>query len=348
MPHSSCSFKFIDLFSGIGGMRLGFESSGFECVFSSEWDKFSQITYQSNFEDLPFGDITKIDAIQIPRHDVLVAGFPCQPFSKAGRGMGLQDSRGHMFFEIQRILEFHRPNVFFLENVKQLQRHDGGKTLDLIKGILEGKVNKLPLNISVSRDLRRILRFDLGYDVYSCVLNSKDFGLPQSRERLYLVGFKKSLTKNKAFKFQWPTPLNIKTKVGDILQKDDSISSRYTISDTLWRGHKRRKKDHIAKGNGFGYGLFSKSDSYTRTLSARYYKDGSEILISQEHLGLNPRRLTPRECANLLGFPMSYKLGFVSDTQMYKQFGNSVAIPVISAISSEILKSLNMVNCKDS
>ena len=346
MQRSKGGYKFIDLFAGIGGMRLGFESNGFQCLFSSEWDKYAQITYQGNFNELPAGDITQINVEDIPSHNLLVAGFPCQPFSKAGKGLGLHDSRGHMFFEIQRILEFHRPDVLLLENVRQLYRHDDGKTYELIRGILEGDVSALPRKISLKKSLRDILNFDLDYKIYPCVLNSKDYGLPQSRERLYIVGFRKKISQHKKFKFSWPNPLNVKTRVGDILQSSSLISERYALSDTLWTGHKRRKAGHKAKGNGFGYGLVARADPYTRTLSARYWKDGSEILVCQEHLGLNPRKLTPRECANLQGFPKDYKIGLVSATQMYKQFGNSVAVPVISAISKEILKSLNIVNGK--
>jgi len=346
MRQRSSAYRFIDLFSGIGGMRLGFEANGFECVFSSEWDKHAQISYRGNFHETPAGDITKINAGEIPQHDVLVAGFPCQPFSKAGKELGLHDLRGHMFFEIQRLLEFHRPDAFLLENVKRLKSHDDSNTFNLIKDILEGTINKLPRKVKLESGLLKKLKFDLDYKVYSCVLNAKDFGLPQSRERLYIVGFREKLIKKKNFRFNWPIPLNTKTKVGKILQSSSAIASRYALSDTLWSGHKRRKTEHVAKGNGFGYGLFSKTDSYTRTLSARYWKDGSEILISQEHLGLNPRKLTPRECANLQGFPRKFKIGLVSDTQMYKQFGNSVAVPVISALSKEIMRSLKLVHGK--
>lgn len=346
MPQRSPVFKFIDLFSGIGGMRLGFESSGFKCVFSSEWDKYAQITYEANFNECPAGDIAKIYAGDVPDHNVLVAGFPCQPFSKAGKQLGLKDLRGQLFFEIQRLLEHHRPEAFLLENVKRLESHDNGYTFNLISNILSGDINKIPEHIKLDKDLLKKLKFNLDYRIYSCVLNAKDFGLPQNRERLYIVGFREKLANDPIFKFKWPKPFFAKTKVGSILQSNNLITQRYALSDLLWRGHKRRKAQHIAKGNGFGYGLFNKSDPYTRTLSARYAKDGSEILISQEHLGLNPRKLTPRECANLQGFPKKFKVGRVSDTQMYKQFGNSVAVPVISAISGEMMKSLKLIQNK--
>jgi len=346
MPQRSSSVKFIDLFSGIGGMRLGFESSGFKCVFSSEWDKYAQITYEANFNECPAGDITKIHAEDIPKHNVLVAGFPCQPFSKAGKQLGLMDLRGQMFFEIQRLLEYHRPEAFLLENVKRLKSHDNGYTFNLISNILSGAVDKIPQHVKLDKDLLKKLKFNLDYKIYSCILNAKDFGLPQNRERLYIVGFRKKLANDSKFEFKWPKPFFTETKVNSILQSNTLKTQRYSLSDALWMGHKRRKAQHIAKGNGFGYGLFSKTDPYTRTLSARYAKDGSEILISQDHLGLNPRKLTPRECANLQGFPKKFKVGRVSDTQMYKQFGNSVAVPVISAISREMMKSLKLIQNK--
>ncbi|NDB57740.1 DNA cytosine methyltransferase [bacterium] len=300
-------FKMIDLFAGIGGIRLGFESIGGENVFTSEWDESAKKTYQTNFGEIPYGDITKIKPEDIPSFDVLLAGFPCQPFSQAGKKLGLADTRGTLFFDIANILEYHRPKVVFLENVKRFRSHDGGRTFETIKGVLES----------------------LGYTIHAQVLNARDFGLPQNRERIYIIGF---LGKTD---FSFPKPLDKETRLGDILE--DYVDSKYTISDKLWAGHKRRKKMHEEKGNGFGYSMFDKNSKYTSTISARYYKDGSEILIDQGKK--NPRKLTPREAARLQGFPDSFQIP-VSDNQAYKQFGNSVAVPVITALAKEIEKSL--------
>lgn len=299
-------FKFIDLFAGIGGIRIPFDELGGKCVYTSEWDKFCKITYENNFKETPDGDITKVKAEDIPNHDLLLAGFPCQPFSMAGLRRGFSDTRGTLFFDIERILKKHKPSVILLENVKNFKNHDKGKTFSIIKEHLE----------------------QLGYKVYAEVLNAKDFGLPQNRERIYIVGF---LDQSTIFKF--PEKTNKETKVGDILE--NNVNDKYTISDKLWAGHQRRKKEHLAKGNGFGYCLFDENSKYTSTISARYYKDGSEILIKQ--IGKNPRKLTPREAARLQGYKDSFKIP-VSDNQAYKQFGNSVAVPVIRAIAKEIIK----------
>lgn len=297
-------FKFIDLFAGIGGIRIPFDELGGDCVFSSEIDKFAQTSYEANFGHYPMGDIEKIPLEQIPSHDLLLAGFPCQPFSQAGLGKGFEDTRGTLFFRIVEILKYHRPSVVLLENVKRLRTHDSGKTFRVIIEQLE----------------------DLGYKVSSEVLNGKNFGVPQNRERIYIVG----LLSGK--KFHFPSPSNTKIKVGDILEKSIDFSI-YTISDKLWEGHQRRKKEHLKKGNGFGYSLFNKESNYTNTISARYYKDGSEILIDQK--GKNPRKLTPREAARLQGFPEDFKI-VVSNVQSYKQFGNSVCVPVIRSIAEEL------------
>lgn len=296
-------FKFIDLFAGIGGMRIPFEKIGGECVFTSEMDKYAQITYQENFGSIPEGDITEIHEQEIPAHDLLLAGFPCQAFSQAGKREGFEDTRGTLFFDIARILDFHRPKAFLLENVKGLKNHDQGKTLQTIVRVL----NKM------------------NYCLFIEVLNAKHFGLPQNRERIFIVGFKEMVN------FQFPLKTKVKTRLGDILDKD--IDIKYTISDKLWKSHKARKKKAKEKGYGFGYSLFNEESEYTSTISARYYKDGSEILIEQEDH--NPRMLTPREAARLQGFPRNFKIP-VSNVQAYKQFGNSVPINVINAIAKNM------------
>lgn len=309
------SFKFIDLFAGIGGIRLGFESAGGKCVFTSEWDKFAQITYKANFHDKVFGDITKIEASQIPKFDVLCAGFPCQPFSQAGLKKGFADTRGRLFFDVARIIEHHRPKVVFLENVKRFKTHDNGNTFNVVETILK----------------------DLGYNVLSKVLNAKDFGLPQNRERIFIVAFLGQTN------FTFPQPTNEVTKLGNIL--DNNIDEKYTISDKLWLGHQTRKKAHLEKGFGFGYSLFNHNSIYASTISARYYKDGSEILIEQKDK--NPRKLTPKEASRLQGFPDNFKIP-VSDNQAYKQFGNSVAVNVVKKIAFSIAISLNDFQIKNS
>lgn len=310
---SDKQFKMIDLFAGIGGTRLGFQlTNEVETVFTSEWDKFAQKTYVMNFGDEPEGDITKIDEYSIPDHDILVAGFPCQAFSQAGKKLGFEDTRGTLFFDVARIIKAKRPKAFLLENVKNLKTHDKGNTYKTIVKTLE----------------------DLDYSVDSVLLKARDFGVPQNRERIYIVGFDKQTIKNYE-NFQFPTPFGKKTQVGDILQH--SVDDKYTISDKLWEGHQRRKAEHKIKGNGFGYSLLNSESEYTNTLSARYYKDGSEILIEQA--GKNPRKITPREAARLQGFPEEYIIP-VSDTQAYKQFGNSVCVPTIFEIAKQILKIL--------
>lgn len=306
-------FRFIDLFAGIGGIRRPFQKLGGTCVFSSEIDKFAIKTYEANWNETPSGDITKIDEKDIPNFDILLAGFPCQAFSIAGKRKGFDDTRGTMFFEVERILEYHKPKCFMLENVKGLLSHDKGRTFKTMKDILENK---------------------LDYKVYYKVLNAKDFGVPQNRERIIIVGFK-----NHSIDFSFPKPTGIPTKLGDILE--DDVDSKYTISDKIWESHKRRKEKHKAKGNGFGYSLFNENSPYTSTISARYYKDGSEILVEQN--GKNPRRLTPREAARLQGFDDNFKL-VVSDLQCYKQFGNSVPTKMIEAVANNIINVLEEYN----
>ncbi len=243
--------KIIDLFAGIGGIRLGFEiasKNNIQCVFTSEWNKYSQQTYLANFNDFAIhGDITKINEEFIPEHDILLAGFPCQPFSQAGLKKGFSDTRGTLFFDIERILIAKKPQAFLLENVKQLKGHDKGKTLATIIEHLK----------------------NIGYEnVQYEVLKAKEFGLPQNRERIYIVGFL-----DNSIKFEFPTPTKQPTKVGNILEQ--KVDEKYTISDRLWEGHQRRKISNKEKGKGFGYGIVNENSEYTNTISARYYKDGS-------------------------------------------------------------------------
>lgn len=309
-------FTFIDLFAGIGGMRLGFEENGGECVFSSEWDKFSQQTYYENFGNLPNGDITKIDEKEIPDHDILVAGFPCQPFSIAGvskknslgREHGFFDkTQGTLFFDIVRILKHKRPKAFLLENVKNLTTHDKKRTFEVIKETLES----------------------LDYKISFQVIDGKHY-VPQHRERIYIVGMDQ-LVYGKEANFQFPELPPANHVMKDILE--DMVDTKYTLTDRQWDYLKRYKEKHQAKGNGFGYGL-APLDGISRTLSARYYKDGSEILIPQKNK--NPRKLSPRECARLQGFPDTFKI-LVSNTQAYKQFGNSVVVPLIKDIAKQMI-----------
>lgn len=351
-PISECKFTFIDLFAGIGGIRLPFQNQGGHCVFTSEWDKFAQKTYLANFGELPNGDITQIAAKDIPDHDVLLAGFPCQSFSQAGLKQGFSDTRGTMFFEIQRILTEKKPKAFLLENVKQLQGHDKGKTLKTILEILQGTYKQaIPEDIPMSEESRYALSEKLNYWVDFKVIRAADFGIPQNRERIFIVGFDRNQFPDIDFDklFSWPEAPKTPTKVGDILQKQEELENdyeiykkdRFTISDKLWEGHKKRKQEHKNKGNGFGYSLFNANSEYTNTISARYYKDGSEILIDQSKSGKNPRKLTPRECANLQGFPKEFIVDAVSQGQIYKQFGNSVCMTVIHAIAKNVTDTLH-------
>jgi len=311
---SNAEYKKIDLFAGIGGTRLGFQLTGkTKAVFSSEIDKFAIKTYKANFGETPHGDITEIDAKDIPDHDILVAGFPCQAFSQAGKKLGFDDIRGTLFFDVARIIREKRPKAFLLENVKNIVSHDKGRTFSVIIDTLK----------------------ELGYHVDPALLKAKDFGLPQNRERVYIVGFDKKQVSN--YKdFVMPLPPKTKTLVGSILEKN--VDKKYTISDKLWQGHQRRKLEHREKGNGFGFSLFNKKSEYTNTISARYYKDGSEILIEQK--GKNPRKITPKEASRLQGFPENFIIP-VSDTQAYKQFGNSVSVPVVNAVAKKIIEILD-------
>jgi DNA (cytosine-5)-methyltransferase 1 len=343
---SNPEFKFIDLFAGIGGIRLPFQRQNGECVFTSEWDKFAQKTYLANYGEMPNGDITKISASEIPDHDVLLGGFPCQAFSQAGLKQGFSDTRGTMFFEIQRILVEKRPKAFLLENVKQLKGHDKGNTLKTIMNILKGDHEfEIAEDIPMSEESRHALSEKLNYWVDFKALRAADFGAPQNRERVYIVGFDRDYFKNIDFnkEFQWPVPPKTKTRLGDILEDLsllDSTDDKFTISEKLWAGHQRRKLEHKNKGNGFGYSLFNSDSEYTSTLSARYYKDGSEILIDQSELGKRPRKLTPRECARLQGFPEDFIVDAVSQGQIYKQFGNSVCVNVINEIAKNLVQTM--------
>lgn len=329
-------FTFIDLFAGIGGLRRGFESIGGKCVFTSEWDKYSQQTYRANFPDDDHeinGDIRAVEASDIPAHDVLLAGFPCQPFSIAGvskknalgRAHGFEDkTQGTLFFDVARIIAHHRPAAFLLENVRNLVGHDKGKTFQTIKDVLT----------------------DLGYTIDYRVIDGRHW-TPQHRERIFIVGFRE----DQGFRFADMKVPDAAPKLRDILHPADgseapdqrftlgnigSVSEKYTLTDHLWNYLQRYKEKHQAAGNGFGFGLVG-PDDVARTLSARYYKDGSEILVKQE--GKVPRRLTPRECARLMGFDAPQGADFiipVSDTQAYRQFGNSVVVPAVKAVAEHM------------
>ncbi|HFQ5133917.1 TPA: DNA (cytosine-5-)-methyltransferase [Vibrio vulnificus] len=351
-PIEKSVFTFIDLFAGIGGIRYPFQQLGGHCVFTSEWDKFAQKTYLENYGEMPNGDITQISAKDIPNHDILLGGFPCQAFSQAGLKKGFSDTRGTMFFEIQRILTEKRPKAFLLENVKQLRGHDKGRTLKTILDILQGQHEQaIPADIPLSEEARHALADKLNYWVDVKVLRAADFGAPQNRERIFIIGFNKDEFPEVDFDklFSWPRAPKTPTRVGDILQTQQELEldikqhgkDRFTISDKLWEGHQKRKAEHRTKGNGFGYSLFNAESEYTNTISARYYKDGSEILIDQSHLGKNPRKLTPRECANLQGFPPEFNVDAVSQGQIYKQFGNSVCMNVIHAVAEQMVTTLN-------
>lgn len=340
---TKANFKFIDLFAGIGGIRYPFQETGGHCVFTSEWDKFSKKTYTANFGEVPEGDITQIAASEIPEHDLLLAGFPCQAFSQAGLKRGFSDTRGTMFFEIQRILAYHRPKAFLLENVKQLRGHDKGNTLKTILNILEGReVPGIPKDIPISDEARASLGAKLNYHVSFEVLNACNFGVPQNRERVYIVGFDRSQVPDAKHRniaremLDRLVDVQNKAPLKEILTDNCNVAEKYTISDRLLAGHERRLAGHKAKGNGFGYSVFGRDSAHTNTISARYYKDGSEILIDQSDIGRNPRKLTPEECRKLQGFPEGFNVGVVSDAQIYKQFGNSVSVPVIRALANEM------------
>lgn len=337
------SFSFIDLFAGIGGMRVAFEGVGGHCVFTSEWNRFAQETYRANFgnEEIA-GDITEIPAEEIPEHDVLVAGFPCQPFSIAGvskknalgRSHGfLDETQGTLFFDVARIIEHHRPAAFLLENVKNLRSHDKGRTFEVIT---------------------RVLAEELGYSIESEVIDARAI-VPQHRERIFIVGLRDGGSVGLEEIRELFSETGSHPVLGEVLHPEDGteeteepftsgpegkVSGKYTLTPRLWKYLKDYAAKHRAKGNGFGYGLVG-PDDVTRTLSARYYKDGSEILVRQR--GKRPRRLTPRECARLMGFDQPTGSDWcipVSDTQAYRQFGNAVVPGVVSVVAEAIGESI--------
>ncbi|WP_076011424.1 DNA cytosine methyltransferase [Alteromonas abrolhosensis] len=327
-PALNPEFRFIDLFAGIGGVRLGFQQHGGACVFSSEFDKHAQQTYKANHGEVPFGDITHVPANEIPDHDVLLAGFPCQPFSHAGLKLGIEDTRGTLFHNIANILDTKRPRFALLENVKGLISHDKGHTLKVILNTLTniGYSCNIPKDVIEHGSTKEIQKL-----AKEMVLKSIDYGIPQNRQRIYIVLWRDGEIEN----FTYPDPFEQTMKVGDILEQEPE--PKLTISDRLWAGHQRRKVQNKLNGKGFGYGLVTAESPYTNTISARYYKDGSEVLIEQ--LGKNPRKLSPREAARLQGFPDEFKLN-PSTVQSYKQFGNSVTVNVINAIAKQITKVL--------
>lgn len=365
---SKPKFRFIDLFAGIGGFHTAMHSVGGKCVFASEWDKNARITYEENYKAIEpslfakdkegnykffNADINDVELDEVPDFDVLCGGFPCQAFSIAGKRKGFEDTRGTLFFNIAKIVDHKikigkKPKVLFLENVKGLKNHDHGKTLET---------------------LLRVLKEDLQYEVRTKILNAKYFGVPQNRERLFFVCWDKEQCAAEDFKFPVGLDKNLKslfdvkeldkvvaTKVGDILEPDDTIPEKMTISDKLWLGHQLRKKRNRANGKGFGYSLFKEDAVYCSTISARYWKDGSEILIDQSQKGKNPRKLTPVEAGRLQGYKIvgnGWKYAeaadnqnnknklptmriVVSDKEAYHQFGNSVAVPVIRTLAKEI------------
>lgn len=323
-PAKNPDFTFIDLFAGIGGFRIAFHRQNGKCVFSSEWNKYAQKTYEANFGEVPFGDITKIKVDNIPDHDILLGGFPCQPFSIAGvskknalgRAHGFLDkTQGTLFFDLARIIEAKRPKAFLLENVKNLRSHDKGRTFQVIFETLQ----------------------NLGYYVESGIIDAANF-VPQHRERIYIVGFNKDLFGLKP-DFKFPEPQQEKPKLLNILDPDPD--PKYTLTAKLWNYLQDYSLKHKMKGNGFGFGL-TDPNGITRTLSARYYKDGSEILIPQFNSEI-PRRLTPEECKRLMGFPEEFIIDGidVSDTQLYRQFGNAVVVPVVEVFANEIIRTFH-------
>ncbi|NPA45011.1 MAG: DNA cytosine methyltransferase, partial [Chlorobi bacterium] len=324
-PVKNPKFTFIDLFAGIGGFRIAMQNLGGSCVFSSEIDKYAKKTYEINFGEIPFGDITKIDENEVPEHDVLCAGFPCQAFSIAGKRKGFKDeTRGTLFFDIARIIDAKRPKAFFLENVKGLTNHDKGRTL---------------------KTILKVLREDLNYFVPEPkIINAKDFGVPQNRERIFIIGFRKDLGVNE---FVYPEPIQKKMKFADV-KETKPVSVKYYLSTTYLETLKNHKKRHENKGNGFGYEIIS-DDQCANAIVVGGMGRERNIVIDCRLTDFNPvtkikgevnregwRRMTPREWARLQGFPDEFLIK-VSDAQAYKQFGNSVAIPAIQATAEKII-----------
>ena len=316
---------FIDLFAGIGGTRIALERAGAKCVYSVELDRFASTTYEANHGAVDAGDVRLVMPKDLPAFHILVAGFPCQPFSIAGvskkQSLGrkhgfLDETSGTLFFEIARIAKAKRPAALILENVKNLNTHDSGKTMKVIVATLE----------------------EIGYQVKTKVLDG-GLWVPQHRERTYIVALRKDLAKTQEYEFS-ELPPRTSMVLADILEKDRDLT-KYVLSDKLWTYLRAYAAKHRAAGNGFGYGL-AKPDSITRTLSARYYKDGSEILVDRGPRK-RPRRLTPRECARLMGFPETFKI-VCSDTAAYKQFGNSVVIPAVEYVARPLVKLLKIVS----
>ncbi|MGI6402607.1 MAG: DNA cytosine methyltransferase [Thermoguttaceae bacterium] len=319
-------YKSIDLFAGIGGIRLGFDlafKDKIETVFISEWDEKAQETYRANFDDdiEIMGDITKIDEKDIPEHDILLAGFPCQAFSLAGQKKGFEDARGTLFFDVARIVKYQQPKVVFAENVKNLVNHDRGRTFKVIKEILT----------------------DLGYTVFYKVLNSKDFGVPQNRERIYIVAFRDDIA---PFNFNFPEKTDDTKVIADIIE-DEETSSKYYLSTVYLDSLRKHRKRHEAKGNGFGYEVRD-HDSIAGAIVCGGMGRERNLIVDKRLTDFTPvthikgevnkeyiRRMTPREWARLQGFPDNFKL-VVADTHLYKQFGNSVTVPVIEAIAEQI------------
>lgn len=328
-PPLNSNFTFIDLFAGIGGMRLAFQNLGGKCVFSSEIDEKAQVTYQANFGEIPAGDITQIDAKQIPDHDVLIGGFPCQAFSIAGKRGGFNDTRGTLFFEVARIIKEKQPKAFFLENVKGLTNHKGGKTLATI------------LNV---------LRTELGYIVPDPqIVNAKDFGVPQNRERIFIVGFRADLA-IKEQDFTYPFPTNQNKKIKDILEEQE-VSVKYYLSTQYLECLRNHKERNAQKGNGFGYEIKDLNDIANTIVTGGMGRERN-LIVDQRLTNFIPitrikgevnregiRKMTPREWARLQGFPDQFKI-VVADASAYKQFGNSVAIPAVQATAANLIKLL--------
>ena len=326
-PVENPKFTFIDLFAGIGGMRIAFQKLGGRCVFSSEWDKHSQQSYFENFGEMPFGDITKINETDVPNHEVLVAGFPCQAFSIAGFKGGFKDTRGTLFFDVARILQEKHPDAFFLENVKGLYGHDKGQTLDVIL---------------------RTLRDDLGYYVPDPqIMNARDFGVPQNRERIFIIGFRNKAAANR---FSYPAPLGKHTTIADILENKE-VSVKYYLSNQYLRTLVNHRARHEAKGHGFGYEIIP-NDGVANAIVVGGMGRERNLVVDNRLTNFVPithikgtvnkkgiRKMTPREWARLQGFPDKYKI-VVADSHAYKQFGNSVAVPAIQATARNLLRAL--------